>query len=360
MPAYLCKLATKGREIILIDAFAGPGVYENEETGPYSKGSPIIMCEQAEKHVRGKYQAYFGNVNRQHHKRLAAELQETHISPDVAHSTLLSSNDLLAEVAGTLTSQTVFLYLDPFGYKGCEFSSLRPFFLRPSFFSTEIMVNLNVADLPRLAARQSIQDGEMTEQVAATHRLLTDVLNGDWWKEILLGRVRRQDEQAEEIIKGYVSQFAGSFRFTGYCPVPDMKGGRIKYYITFFSNHPDALVLHNDNMCKAYNEHIVKVRWDGSMFADQRTWKDDIPRDYDLLDHMIFSKLEKLNQGRFKTSKEQLWLAIITEPGCFMKWTKSEYNTRIKGLVGDYLVFEDVTKTGRLNDKARLYARGTA
>ena len=42
MPAYLGKVARLGREILLVDGRAGPGIFDD---GSY--GSPIIMCEAA-------------------------------------------------------------------------------------------------------------------------------------------------------------------------------------------------------------------------------------------------------------------------------------------------------------------------
>lgn len=58
MPAYLRKVAKLQKPILLIDAYAGPGVFADG-----LPGSPLIMCKAAEEHVKNQYQALFVNHN---------------------------------------------------------------------------------------------------------------------------------------------------------------------------------------------------------------------------------------------------------------------------------------------------------
>ena len=62
LPAYLSKVAKLRQRIILIDAFAGPGIFENEEAKE-RLGSPLILLQNAETYVPRKHFAIFVNSN---------------------------------------------------------------------------------------------------------------------------------------------------------------------------------------------------------------------------------------------------------------------------------------------------------
>jgi three-Cys-motif partner protein len=361
MPAYLSKLSTRNRTIILVDAFAGPGVYEDPVSGAVSYGSPIIMCQKAEEHAKVSYRAFFGNRDRKHHERLVEELRKLGLPNSKACPVHLESRNLLGEISKYMRDETILLYLDPFGFKGCEFSNLRPFLERPPYYSTEIIMNLNVADLPRMAARHAMQDGRRTPQILDNHRTLTAVLNGEWWKDILWDGSLSTEEGALEVVRQYSNQFRGYFKYTDYCPVRENEKSKLKYVIIFCSNHPDAPTLHNDNMCKAYNDHIVQARWSGTLFEGTRSWLDDVPRDYDALDALIEAKVQKWNSRGIRPKREEVWLEIVTEPGYFMRWTETEYRRRVSKLYNDdFIASDDVRRPGRLNDKCRLYVKMAA
>src|SRR4249920_586648 len=44
MTPYLAKVNTRGQPILLIDGYAGPGIFEDG-----AAGSPLIICDKAEK-----------------------------------------------------------------------------------------------------------------------------------------------------------------------------------------------------------------------------------------------------------------------------------------------------------------------
>ncbi len=150
MPPYLAKVATLGKPIILVDAFAGPGKFEDD-----SAGSTLIICQAAEQRVRDSYQAIFVNREKEHHDQLSHVLssfiEQKKVIP--IHGT---ADALLTQVRGLLRDHTVFLYLDPFGLKGCEFSVIEPFLRRDRAYSTEIVLNLSIPTMHRLAARKAV------------------------------------------------------------------------------------------------------------------------------------------------------------------------------------------------------------
>jgi three-Cys-motif partner protein len=353
----------------MVDAFAGPGTFRNPETGEVEIGSPIMMCD-ASSLASGRCQMFFGNTNRAHHQKLENELRERGVPTYLAQAVHMGSVDLLRELEKVITNHSLLLYCDPFGYKGCEFANFRPFMERSPVFSTEIILNLDVADLHRLAGRKAVSEGRITPALLANHDILTAVLNGEWWKHILLDpedpkALRLMPEEMErQVVQGYLEQYAPYFKYRGCCPVPESAGGSIKYYITFFSNHPDALIAHNDNMCRAYYDFLAKSQLSGPLFAQMLetvSWQNVIPRDHHILDQLILSQVRQLNTNGLKPSRIDLWLKILTTPGCFMRWTQAEYHERVKILCrvdNSPLKFVDVRGTGRLNDDVQLYVPG--
>ena len=58
-------------------------------------------------------------------------------------------------------------------------------------------------------------------------------------------------------------------------------------------------------------------------------------------------------------SRLETWVHLLMNPAYFRRWTQSEYRDRVKELCASHAVaFQDVKRTGRLNDTARLYIEG--
>ena len=343
MPPYLSKVATLHKPIILIDAFAGPGKFEDE-----SAGSPLIIYSAAKKYLKDNYLAIFVNKKTKHHRQLS------HVFSGVDNVILIrgSADKFLAEVRNVLTDHTVFLYLDPFGLKGCEFSVIEPFLQRDQEYSTEIVINLNISTVHRLAARKAVEEGRAnTPEIQAFHRQLTKALGGDYWKEILLSRnSKKTEEKAEELMAKYCNKIldiGSPGAFSAYCPVREKEGGTIKYYLAFYSRSQHAMLLMNDIMCKAYNRHMHEIWKTGTLF-ENLTWEKF--RRTQNLENII---LESVLETQYKNRKS-IWFNIVQKN--FMRFTKSQYIKAVKRLVEEKKInFKDVRGTGKINDEAQLY-----
>ncbi len=345
MPPYLAKVARLGKPIILIDAFAGPAKFNDG-----SAGSPLIICQAAEQRVHDSYQAIFVNREKEHHDQLSHVLsnfiEQKKVIP--IHGT---ADELLSKVRGLLQDHTVFLYLDPFGLKGCEFSVIEPFLRRDRAYSTEIVVNLSIPTMHRLAARKAVAAGRADDpRIRAFHDRLTRVLGGDYWKKIVWDDAKEPETKAEEVMAVYREKILGLEEpraFSGSCPVRERNGSGIKYYVTFYSRHRDAMLLMNDAMCIAYQQRMHEAATDGTLFAGT-DWKDT--RNTSGLESVILDAVQRAP----RKSRLDLWADIVQR--VFMRFTASEYKQAVAKLVKDKkLAFEDVRGTGRLNDDARLY-----
>ncbi len=345
MPPYLSKVAKLGKQIILIDAFAGPGKFEEDG----SPGSPLIICQAAEEHARDQYLAIFVNHDKGHHTQLSNILSRCIDQQKVIPIHGMAEN-LLAKVRDVLWDQTVFLYLDPFGLKGCEFSVIEPFLGRDRAHSTEIVINLSIPTMHRLATRKAVAEGRAdTQRIQRFHERLTRVLGGSYWQDILWDESKDPEAKAEEVMSIYREKILGlDLEFTGSCPVREKEGSGIKYYITFCSRHQDAMRLMNDAMCSAYYQRMHEAAMEGTWF-EKTDWKDT--RGTRALEGVVLDTVRE-NKGK---SRLDLWVEIVQRH--FMRFLEREYRAVVKKLVrkGKRLRFEDVKGTGRLNDESRLY-----
>lgn len=343
MTPYMRKVANLGKPIILVDSFAGPGKFIDGTTG-----SPLIICHAAEQNVRDNYQGIFVNSDKEHHDQLSHVLSSLIDQKKVVciHG---SSSSLLARIDGLIGGHTVFLYLDPFGLKGCEFSTIEPFLRRDKAYSTEVVINLSIPTIHRLATRKAVAEGRAdTPQIRSLHKRLTRVLGGEYWKEIFWDESKDSDAKADEVMKRYREKISAlDMSFTGSCPVREKEGSRIKYYITFGSRHQDAMILMNDAMCRAYNQQMHAAATEGTLFAGT-SWKD--ARDVRVLEGVVL-KVVGETPGR---RRSDLWAEIVGRH--FMRFMATEFREAVKNLVeGNQLRFEDIRGTKRLNDDICLY-----
>lgn len=346
LPPYLAKVSKLGRRIILIDCFAGPGKFQDG-----SHGSPLVMCGEAQKHAAGKCIGIFVNKEKSHHERLSKTLG-TYISQKIAHTILGDSQDLLKKVNEIAQKDTLFIYLDPFGLRGCEFGVLKALLERGDQASTEILVNLSMPTFHRLAARKAVAEGRGdTPIIQGFHRTLDGVFGGDYWRKYAFDDKLLPEEKERKVMEEYHTMLRGLMGFAGSCPVQEASGSRVKYYITFCAKHPDAPFLMNDIMFNAYNEHLhgaalADMPLLASVMPDWRAERESVSV---LLKRVIIDEVKK-QPGR---TRRKVWDAILAEQ--FMKFSSSEYRNAVQELVekGD-LTSPTPRKTKRLNDDCVL------
>ncbi len=342
LPAYLSKVAKLGQRMILIDAFAGPGIFENED-GEDQLGSPLIILQNAETYVPRKYFAIFVNSNKDHHKKL----EETIKKYESAKALFGNAQELLKEIKGLLTNQTLFIYLDPFGLKDLDFDLIKSFLERNISYSTEILINMSMPTLHRLATRKLRQNAIQTAKSIKLNEVLTKVLGGEYWKAIMWNDSLKAEEKEIRVMAKYRELLRKYLSYTGSCPVSERKGKRVKYFITFCSRHPHAMHLMNDAMCKAYFKYMHEREDKGTLFQDV-DWKNARS-----LNPLKKSILEELKTD-VKKSRRDLWDKIIQKH--FMEFHSSEYKEAVKQLVHEGKIkYENPRKTGRLNDECILF-----
>ena len=222
LPAYLAKVNLLRRPSLIVDGFAGPGVFDDG-----SAGSPLIICSSAEKHAKGNYQAFFINKRRDHHEKLANVLAKGNWLPPVANPILGNTIEVLPLLPRAVRDHTVFLYLDPFGPTGSPFSLLEPFLTRDQNYSTEIVLMMQIPH--RLAARNAVLEGRENEPlIQHYHKIMDEVFGGNYWKPIMLDQALSTEQRETQLIAAYERKLAQYLPYVGSCPVRASEHERIK------------------------------------------------------------------------------------------------------------------------------------
>lgn len=345
MVPYVAKIAKLRRPILLIDGFAGPGVFDDG-----SIGSPLIMVDAAESRATDGYIAIFMNRCREHHSKLEGALAGV-VQRGSVFAIQGDSQSLLGRIHELLVDHSVFLYLDPFGLKGCEFDTIRPFLERDPRYSTEIVINMSVPTMHRLATRHAVREGRGGEsRRESLNRRLSVVLGGEWWKEIMWTDAE-PEWKVSHVLEQYRRQLQVYLPYSGSCPVREKQGAGLKYFVTFCSRHLHAMELMNDIMRNAYEGHLHEA-WVKDTFFHNTHWTDWTPSDK--RDILVLKQAEAMNGA----SRKEIWIDTVQRH--FMTMTSSEFKDSVKRLCQEgKLQCVDTRGTGRLNDDSKLCIAAT-
>ncbi len=342
MSPYLAKVKSLKKRILLIDGFAGPGAFENG-----APGSPLIMCQAAEKYAKGNYRAFFFNNKPDFHEKLTSILDKQGWL-GAATPILGDTTKLLPQIPNLLRDQTVFLYLDPFGPTGSPYSLIEPFLTRNNSYSTEIVIMMHMPIAHRLAARNVVAEGRADEPlIQRYHQTMNEIFGGDYWKPIMFAPNLSAEEREFQLIEAYRAKLAAHLPYTGYCPVRKGEQDRIKYFIVFASRHPDAMLLMHDAMIKAYFERMHEDAYVGTLF-EENSWSDMLSTQ-----GLRETILAEVNQCP-GINREDLWLKIVQNH--FMRYRRSDFLETMQALVDDKIIdCPTPRRTKRLNKDCTLY-----
>ena len=348
MRPYLAKVNRLRRPILLVDCFAGPGIFDDGK-----EGSPLQVCAAADQYAHGNYTALFVNHSAVYHNKLQQVLRERGYHHGIPiHG---SAEQVLTKLPQSLGNQTVLLYLDPFGLSGNNYDLLRPFLQREGEPSTELIINVHMPVVHRLAARNALNRSQTPDRrLAAFHSRLTRTFGGEYWQEVMWDESLTASERDWKLIEKYTDKLRNSLPFVGFCPVREAGETRIKYFIVFASRHHHALLLMNDIMAKAYYSHIhrqatVGGLWENTPWATTQQQRIGGATVKDLQPLIVDTVTQFAG-----ASREQVWLQIVSKQ--FMRFTQKEFNNAVHELIlaGRVRCPPDPT-TKRINKQCSMY-----
>lgn len=315
---YLCKVKNLRRTIVIVDGFAGPGLYKDG-----SEGSPFIICKKIEelksKGVRAI--AVLIDSDKECYKELKKNIKEFELKK-IAFSFLGDFRDLTPEIIKATANNPTFFYIDPFGIKGLEFENLKLIFSKVNKISTEVLVNFNFKALLReCEINSSLTDG---------------VMGGNYYKEILIDNKISNADKEEKVIEMYKGVYKEFFNFVGSCPVMYRDEQKAKYHLIFATSNFDGFRLMNDGMGNIYREFYTE----GRLF-------EFLPKKINLnLEDWILELLKNKPRTRGKIKE-------ISMKKFFLVYKESEYNQVISKLLKEKKIYSDTGKT-RINDNNLL------
>lgn len=293
IPAWAGKVGSTatGKKVIVYDAYAGPGRYEDEQSG-----SPEILVDTAV--ALGRLRSVvtiFSEKDGEYLQRLSEMLIEKDVDPDsyeVRQGPVETHIDSVVALAGDLP---LFVFLDPYGFTlpfekvvqllvGRDKAGRSSTLLQPK---TEVLINFSFEAVRRCAGALTSDKNypARSGQIAAMNAFL----GGDWWQALVLSGDDRWVQQVLAEYAARVSEATGFGHITA--PVSDSLTAEPVYELILFTRHPDGLWKMMDAMSharKAWRQWLVERRevaeggqvelrgldWDDN----EEAWIDEIAR----------------------------------------------------------------------------------
>ncbi len=354
---YLKTVQRRGRPIIIVDAFAGPGLF-----GDDSPGSPLIICNAIRATAKGQVGigCLFADAHPGHRAALEQALGE-HIKSGVCEKPYAECAEALNHAVEIGTDATIFFYLDPYGIKDLDFEMVRQIYERDTSQSTEVLINFNFRAFMRMSGNWGY--GATADEIALKVKsskieTVNRVMDGDYWRSIItdpsLDKIGREDK----VVSAYVERIKRYFRYTFAIPVKQRDetdynvptDELARYHLIFGTRHYRAVEFMNDVALNALQPYFDQFK-DGLLF-------DMTPERYQSAsrDKVKAAIVQAVAARPLK--RPQIFEAVI--PQFFMHYLKKEYRAMI-----DELTFNEgrlhpdrgtMKKKTQLNDDTLLSA----
>lgn len=246
LSTFVRKAGFGGRPVRYLDAYAGPGSYDDG-----SPGSPALAGDTA-RLLADQRELFCHYVERDPdtYLQLVAEL-EANAPADTWSATCAEAAEALPAVMAEVGDKALFSFFDPFGL-GVPLGLLQEHVLdRPKGSPNDVLLNFSLPGLRRNAGKLHLRDGASERSIKAQPKILAGVdaaLGGTWWRAIW-----EQDQVNRErrILNGFVERLTEGDYAAFTVPVSKRWGRAPVYHLIFLSRHPDGMWAFNDNLSLA-------------------------------------------------------------------------------------------------------------
>lgn len=352
---YLRAIHGRGRPIMIIDAFSGPGRF-----GDGSEGSPLIICGAIDiAPKRGVAIGCLFSDSHPAHRNALEGCLEKHIKKGVTEKPLADFSQALSRALEVGRGATLFFYLDPYGIKDLDFETVKQIYERDTTQSTEVLINFNFKTFMRMSGNWSYADSasEVARKVKeAKVDTVNTVMGGDYWLSIVtdpkLDKIQREDL----VVGKYMEKVREFFGYTYSVPVKELddSGGSVpaddlaKYHLIFGTRNARAVVYMNDVAINALEPYFRQFK-DGLLF-------DLTPGRYEAcpIDEVKAAIIEAVDPRPM--TRPQIFEAVI--PKYFMQRRQKDYRAVIDDLTfTEKKLFPDrrtMKRKTQLNDETLL------
>jgi three-Cys-motif partner protein len=250
----------------LVDAFAGAGRYDPDESGKTEDGSPRASALLARELELKRGDPLLRTINveadRDTFMKLIGNLAPY---PQLCGNINKTFEEALEEILATIGNDPALFFLDPFGVNGIEMHVLER--IRARAGKTEILIHFSDRSVLRMAG--NLDDNEQRKEVgrkAADAKVakLDDVIGSQWWQRIWLNKDMTTEQRIDEIAKLYASELrTRGFHFAHEIRMRDHYIDRPKYRLVFCTRSPHGVELMSYFACE-YERELFDRHYEGS------------------------------------------------------------------------------------------------
>lgn len=354
--SYLRTIQRLGRPIIIVDSFAGPGMF-----GDGAEGSPMILCKAIQENAQGSVGigCIFSDIHPAHREALESNIQ-AHISRGLALKPLTNFTESLTRAleVGKARNATLFFYLDPYGVKDLEFETVKQIYERNPQQSTEVLINFNFKAFMRMSGNWKFNDStdDISRKVKASKvERINSVMGGDYWMGIItdpkIDKLKREDL----VVAAYMNLVRKYFDYTYSIPVKEMEDsdGSIptdelaKYHLIFGTRHPRAVRYMNDVANGALEQYLNQFR-EGLLFSF-------VPQRFQAASSDAVKDALVAAVAKQQIKRPELYEQVV--PQFFLHYRTKEYRAMIDDLIKAQRLFPNpktIKQKGKMNDETLL------
>lgn len=340
---YLHKVKTLGKPILVVDCFAGPGRFDDNQIG-----SPLIITEKLHKlHEAGfRVTGFFVEANKTLYTRLEKNTRNSIVPIETRFGNFI---DFVDEISNLARDHSVFVYLDPIKPSHLLFDDMRSVYdqLRAGR-SVETLINFMSWGFLRgvwgLKSR-IMEHGKLNTKHPQVLRF-NRVAGGMYWQKIAFDDSLSQTARTDKLADGYASELHRWFKYVLTYPIREKYQTQFpKYHLVFGSRSHHAVDLMNRAMVKARREFIKAGFIEGFLFPNQPDKEVIRPEEIKKIIIEICQKIGKTNWTRLRIS------ATIANPSLY---TDSEFNRAIKQAIKDGKLVSDCPGT-KIQENALIW-----
>lgn len=326
---YLRTIQRRGRPIIIVDAFSGPGRF-----GDGSDGSPLIICGAIDKAPkRGVGIACLFSDSHPAHRVALEDCLADHIKKGIAGKPLSDFSEALSCALQVGEISTLFFYLDPYGIKDLVFETVKQIYERDTSQSTEVLFNFSFKTFMRMSGNWSYTDSasEVANKVKQSKvETVNSVMGGDYWIGIVTNPALDKIQREDAVVSAYMQRVREFFRFTYSIPVKQMDDEAAipvddlaKYHLIFGTRSPRAVVYMNDVANIALEPYFDKFK-EGLLFSMT-------PKRYEATSTQEVKTAILRAVAAQPMRRPQVYEAIV--PNYFLHYRSKDYRAMIADLV---------------------------
>lgn len=321
---YLQKVKNLRKPILIVDCFAGPGKFDDDQLG-----SPLIIAEKLHKLYKSGYQvtALFIEANKELYERLERNTRDSIFPIETRYGNF---SEFIDEISNLARGHSVFVYLDPFKPSHLLFDQMSSVYEQlQAGQSVEVLINFMSWGFLRGvwgSASHMMSRGKLKPENPQVLRF-NQIAGGTYWQKIAFDDSLSQTERTDRLTDGYASQLHRWFRYVLPYPIREKyETSYPKYHLVFGSRSHHAVDLMNRAMVKARREFINAGFIEGFLFPNQPEKEVIKPEEIKKIVIETCRELGKTDWTRLRIN------ATIAHPSLY---TDSELNRAIKQAIKD-------------------------